>query len=62
MPDELLIVALGRDGMDLTDLLQGGRHPVFDIPHERFDRGQTQIAGGRSIAALALDMSEEVED
>ena len=48
--------------MDLTDLLQSGRHPVFDVAHERLDCGQTQIAGGRSVAALVLDVSEEVED
>ena len=60
--DEPLIVALGGDGLYLTDLLQSGGHAVFDVAHERLDRGQTQIAGGRSIAALALDVSEEAED
>jgi hypothetical protein len=53
---------LGGDGMDLTDLLQSRRHAVFDVTHERLDRRQTQIAGGRSIAALALDVTEEVQD
>ena len=60
--DELLIVTLDGDGVDLTDLLQSGRHLVFDIAHERFDRGKTQIAGGGSIAALALDVTKEVQD
>ena len=55
-------MALCRDGADLTDLLQGGRHLVFDIAHERFDGGEAQIAGDRAVSALPLDMFEKVED
>src|ERR1700736_833619 len=62
MTDKLLIVALDRDGMDLADLLQGRRHLVFDVAHECLDCGKTQIAGGGSIAALALDVDKEVQD
>src|SRR6266481_1176942 len=60
--DKLLIVALDGDGVDLTDLLQSRRHLVFDVAHERLDRGKAQIAGGGSIAALALDVTKKVQD
>jgi hypothetical protein len=62
MTDELLIMALDGDGVDLTDLLQSGRYLVFDVAHERLDRGKAQIAGGGSIAALALDVTKKVQD
>ncbi|KAH2845162.1 hypothetical protein KXW36_009163, partial [Aspergillus fumigatus] len=60
--DKLLIVALDGDGVDLTDLLQSRRHLVFNVAHERLDRGKAQIAGGGSIAALALDVTKKVQD
>src|SRR5216684_1596644 len=62
MTDELLIMALDGDGVDLTDLLQSGRHLVFDVAHERLDRGKAQIAGGDTIATLALDVAKKVKD
>jgi len=60
--DKLLIVALDGDGVDLTDLLQSLRHLVFDVAHERLDRGKAQIAGGDTIATLALDVTKKVQD
>jgi len=48
--------------VDLTDLLQSGWHLVFNVAHERLDRGKTQIPGRGSIAALPLDMTKEVHD
>ena len=48
--------------MDLTDLLQSRRHLVFDVAHECLDRGKAQIAGGDTIATLALDVTKEVQD
>src|SRR5216683_3953883 len=60
--DKLLIVALDGDGVDLTDLLQSRRHLVFDVAHERLDRGKAQIAGGDTIATLALDVTKKVQD
>src|SRR5258705_195332 len=62
MTDKLLIVALDGDGVDLTDLLQSRRHLVFDVAHERLDRGKAQIAGGDTIATLALDVTKKVQD
>ena len=62
MPDELLVVALDRDGMDATDLLQGGRHPVLHIAHERLDGGEPQVARGGAIAALLFDVGQEGDD
>src|SRR6266849_148560 len=60
--DKLLIVALDRNGVDLTDLLKSRRHLVFNVAHERLDRSKAQIAGGNTIAALALDVTKEVQD
>src|SRR5712675_1192090 len=60
--DKLLIVALDGDGVDLTDLLQSRRYLVFDVAHERLDRGKAQIAGGDTIATLALDVTKKVKD
>src|SRR5258706_13899700 len=60
--DKLLIVALDGDGVDLTDLLQSRRYLVFDVAHERLDRGKAQIAGGDTIATLALDVTKKVQD
>src|SRR5260370_19519289 len=60
--DKLLIVALDGNGVDLTDLLQSRRYLVFDVAHERLDRGKAQIAGGDTIATLALDVTKKVQD
>ncbi len=61
MPRQRLVVTLCRDGVDLHDLLQGGRHAELDIPHKGLDRGQPGIAGRSTIATLLLDMGQEVE-
>ena len=60
MTDELLVMTLGGNGVDLADLLQSSRHPMFNIAHERFDCSKTQIAGGGSITAFMLDVTKEV--
>ena len=62
MTDELLVMALGRDGMDPADLLQGGGDLVLHITHERLDGGEPQVACGSAVAALLFDMGEEGHD
>jgi hypothetical protein len=62
MPHERLVVAFPRDGVDLPRLCQGGGHAELDIPDEGFDCGEPSIARGRAVAALFLNVSEEVEN
>src|SRR5260370_33847336 len=62
MADEFLVVALDWNRTDLTALLQCRRRLVFDVAHERLDRGQAQVTRGGAVAALALDVSKEVQD
>ncbi len=50
---------LAGDRENAFDLLERGRHTVFDKVHERFDGSQTGIAAARSIATIALQMFEE---
>ena len=60
MADELLVVALDRNGLDLPHLLQRRWHMMLDVAHERLDGGEPQIAGGGAISPLPLDVREEV--
>ena len=61
MPRQRLVMTLCWDGVDLHDLLQGGRHAELDIPHEGLDRGEPGIAGRSTVATLLLDVGQEVE-
>jgi hypothetical protein len=55
-------MAVARDGVDLSCLCQGGRHPELDIPDEGCDSGESSVACGRAVAAFFLDVSQELEN
>jgi hypothetical protein len=58
---QCLTVALCRDGVDLPDLFQSGWKTELDVPHEGLDCCQSGVAGRCVIAALLLNVGEEVE-
>src|SRR6516162_746632 len=60
--NELVLVALGGDGTDLANLLQERGNAVFHITHEGLDGSQSHVTRHRTIAALALDVDQEVFD
>jgi hypothetical protein len=62
MPYKRLVMAVARDGVDLSCLCQGGRHPELDIPDEGCDSGESSVACGRAVAAFFLDVSQELEN
>ncbi|MGB7295150.1 MAG: hypothetical protein WBC70_06120 [Candidatus Aminicenantales bacterium] len=43
------------------DLLERGRHAVFDKVHERPDRGQTGVASSGAVATPRLEVLKELE-
>lgn len=54
-------MALAWDSVDLGDLLQGAWVPQLDVAHERLDRGEPQVAGSRTVAAIMFDVMQERE-
>jgi hypothetical protein len=61
MSDEGLVMAFLRNRVDLARLRQSGWDFELDVAHERLDGRQPRITGGRAIAALLLEMREEIE-
>jgi len=61
MADQLLVMTLARNRIDLGDLLQGAGMPQLDVAHERLDRGEPQVAGRRTVAAVMFDVMQERE-
>ena len=61
MAHQFLVVPLGGNGVDLPHLLDHLGNAQLDIPHEGLDRGEPDVAGGCAVAALLLDMGEEVQ-
>jgi hypothetical protein len=62
MPYQRLSIAFDGDGVDLQRLRQEGWHAELDIPDEGFYRGESSVPRGCAVAALFLDVCEEVED
>ncbi len=50
-----------RDGVDLPGLRQGGGDAELDVSHECLDCGEPRVTSGGTIAALFLEVREEVE-
>jgi hypothetical protein len=62
MPNQPLVMAFARDGMDLTCLCQCGGHAEFDISDKGFNRGESSVASSRAISPLFFDVSEKLEN
>src|SRR5450631_3766937 len=62
MLQQFLVMTFPRDGVDLPRLCQCGGHTKLDVPDEGFDGGESSVTRGRAVAALFLDVGEEVEN
>ncbi len=57
--DQPRIGAFDGDGEGASHLIECGRNPVLDKPHEGFDGRQPRVAGARAVASMAFEVFEE---
>jgi hypothetical protein len=62
MPDEPRIGLLGGDRQDLPNPFDRGRHPIFQVVHERLDGGEAGVARTRSVPSGCFQGVQEVDD